>query len=327
MRGVTVIAAAAVGALCGFALLSPASAMATPRPSTRDGQSTQQSTHDNALAAMHGEAYAHATYLAYAQQAARTQRPRLAALFVATAHDERYDHFAAEARLIHFGRTNVDNLRDAIAGEIYEATVMYPTFARQAARDGCEPAADLFTEISADEAHHARLFRTALYALTHPGSGTVIPIGEAVPPQPVLAGPPRCTGETLTNLTTALRGEAFANAKYTWYAETARRAGIPRLARLFAHAAGQELGEHFAEEATLAGLVRDNATNLRDAIAGEWYEARTMYPRFAREACAAGDHRAARLFREIGRDEAAHAAAFTRALRGSRHIIQRSAWR
>ncbi len=274
-----------------------------------------QSTKDNALAAMHGEAFAHASYHAYAQQAMRTGYEGLALLFTTTAHTERFDHFAKEAALIGFGGSATDNLRTAIAGETYESTTMYPGFARQARLDGCDAAAELFDEISLDEARHAQTFAEALDVLRNPGSGRVVPVGEVVMPVPVPMSLPACTGQTATNLMTAMKGEAFANASYTWYAEAARRAGLPRVARLFINTAGAELGEHFAEEAALAGLVRSNAANLRTAIAGERYEARTMYPSYARMAMSVGDLRASMLFREIARDEAGHASAYTRALR------------
>ena len=184
--------------------------------------------------------------------------------------------------------------------------------------DGCTPAANLFSEIARDEALHRRDYATALRAVTNPRSGTVIPTGERVPAVPVPAGTPKCGGKTLANLGTAMRGEAFANAKYTLYANRARASGQPRVATLFENAAHQELNEHFAEEAALAGLVRDNAANLRTAMAGERAEATTTYPGYARQAAAVGDTAAARLFREIARDEARHARTFAQALGGLR---------
>ncbi|MEU8376807.1 ferritin family protein [Micromonospora sp. NPDC048894] len=271
-------------------------------------------TRADALTAMEGEAFAHAKYLAYGEQAARTGERRIARLFADTARTERYDHFAAEANLIDFVGSNVDNLRESIAGEEHEATVVYPGFAAQAQQDGCAEAAELFTELAADEAVHAARFRTALQALTDPGSGVRIPVGEAVPPVPILPSLPACTGATQENLEATLRGEAFANARYTSYAGHARATGVLRLARLWDNTAGQELGEHFAQTAELAGLVRDNAANLRESIDGEQYEATVMYPTFSRQAAAAGDRRAAALFREIAFDEADHASAFLRAL-------------
>lgn len=120
--------------------------------------------------------------------------------------------------------------------------------------------------------------------------------------------------QTLQNLSTAMHGEAFAYAKYLLYAEQARRSGQPKLAELFEETAKTERFEHFAEEAALAAVVGTNSANLRDAIKGESYEAKTMYREFAQQAEQAGDHQVAQLFEEIRNDEAKHRDAFNAAL-------------
>jgi rubrerythrin len=275
-------------------------------------------TRANATRAMHGEAFAHASYLAYAQQARRTGETKAERAFVTAAGTELSDHFTAEAALIGFVGSNAANLRDAIAGERYESTTMYPSFARQARRDRCTAAATLFTEIARDEATHQGWYQTALRAVTNPGSGVRVPTGTKVREVPVPAGMPKCSGRTLDNLYAAMHGEAFASAKYTLYAKQARATGQKRLAKLFDNAAAAERTEHFAEEAALAGLVRGNAYNLSKAMSGEQYEATRMYPSFARQAAAVGDRPAAALFREISGDEGMHWRAFAAALRGLR---------
>jgi rubrerythrin len=120
--------------------------------------------------------------------------------------------------------------------------------------------------------------------------------------------------QTQANLLTALHGEAFAYAKYMLYAEHARQQGRKELADLFEATARTELFEHFAEEAELAGLVGDDAANLREAIGGEAYEVDTMYRTFAEQAQAAGDNAAAARFTEVRQDETHHRDAFTAAL-------------
>ena len=60
--------------------------------------------------------------------------------------------------------------------------------------------------------------------------------------------------KTLDDLSTAMRGEAFAYAKYLLYAEHARKSGNKELADLFEKTANTERFEHFAEEAELAGI-------------------------------------------------------------------------
>lgn len=120
--------------------------------------------------------------------------------------------------------------------------------------------------------------------------------------------------KTMENLHTAMKGEAFAYAKYTFYAEHARKSGHPEIAKLFDDAAHIELHEHFAEEAELAELVGTDEQNLHDAIQGETYESTTMYKQFAEEAASVEDHAAAERFEEISRDEAKHRAMFEAAL-------------
>ena len=125
---------------------------------------------------------------------------------------------------------------------------------------------------------------------------------------------PKLDAQTKKNLLTAVRGEAFAYAKYMAYAEHARKAGHNEIADIFEKAATQERYEHFRELADLAELVGSDADNLRDAIRGESTEAQTIYPRFADEAKAAGDVKVAERFREITQDELRHQKMFQDAL-------------
>jgi rubrerythrin len=115
---------------------------------------------------------------------------------------------------------------------------------------------------------------------------------------------------TAEDLSTAMHGEAFAYAKYMLYAEHARQNGNEPLANLFENTAKTERFEHFAEEAKLAGLVRSDAENVKEAMQGESYEVETMYREFAEKAAAAGDQSAAELFSEIRGDEMKHRDAY-----------------
>ncbi|MCF4139719.1 rubrerythrin family protein [Streptomyces sp. Tue 6430] len=261
---------------------------------------------------MQGEAYANASYTFYAAQADRENLPATARLYRRTASVELYEHFREEAALAGVVGSDAANLRAAIAGETYETNVMYPTFARQAAADGDDNAAALFTEIAKDEAQHLARFRAAL-DVVETGRGR-IPAPPPVDPVEVPAGGPKVrSARTLANLDTAMHGEALAHARYTLYAEHAA-GNRPALARLFRGTAEVELREHFAGEAKLYGLVRTTRENLTRTIAGERHEAEVMYPTFARRAEAVGDRKAARLFRHNAADEAGHARAFQRML-------------
>lgn len=287
--------------------------MLAPIRAAQGAEQLRPPTRANLLAAMHAEAFAYAKYTLFAEQAAHSGYPKVAALFTRTAQEELGDHFTQEARLLGFIGNNIENLQVGIAGESQDVTD-YGRWAREATAAGCRPAAELLAEVRRDEAGHLARFATSVQALVDPASGAKIPAPPTVDPVAVKPGPPRCTGRTLANLRAAMEGEAFAYAKYTLFADQARATGQPSLAALFAATAQVELREHFVAEANLAGLTRDTKANLRSAIAGETEDI-SMYGKFAEQAAAAGDPPAARLFREIQRDEQRHQAAFREALK------------
>lgn len=288
--------AAAAVAASGTPAGSPARA---PHPQTR--KDLEQS--------MRGEAFAHASYRLYAEQAEREGHVAVARLFERAAGVELNEHFREAAALSGLPAGDAADLRDAIAGEDYESQTMYPGFARQAKADGETAAADRFTEVARDEATHGQAFRTAL-RVVESGQGSV-PAPPDVEPVRVPAGPPKVHAQrTKTNLDTSMHGEALAYAKYRLYGE---HADHPAVGRLFRGTAGVELHEHFAEEAKLAGTVGTTHANLTTAIAGERYESQTMYPTFAERAKTVGDTEASRLFAHNAEDESGHARAFEKA--------------
>jgi rubrerythrin len=116
------------------------------------------------------------------------------------------------------------------------------------------------------------------------------------------------------NLIEAMRGEAFAFAKYKVFARQARMHGDNDLAALFDKTAEQEYMEHFAEQAGLLELAGTDEEDVTNAIAGESFEVDTLYKRFADEAREDGDEKVADRFEEIRRDEAYHQLAFQEAL-------------
>ena len=93
-----------------------------------------------------------------------------------------------------------------------------------------------------------------------------------------------------------------------------RRNGRTEIADLFESTARTELEEHFAALADLAGIVGDDADNLRAAIEAESYEIEVMYPTFAEHATRATDTAAAECFTEIRRHEIDHLEALREAL-------------
>jgi rubrerythrin len=122
-------------------------------------------TREHLLQALHGEAFAFARYMLFAEAARRNGRPELADLFERTAHTERLEHFAEEAELVGLVGNDEDNLREAITGERYEVESMYPNFAKQAQLAGETAAAERFAEIRDDESDHLATFERALEQL------------------------------------------------------------------------------------------------------------------------------------------------------------------
>ena len=307
-------AAAALGLSFALLLAGATSAVAdkgktpasTPPP-------LKQTTMDDLSTAMHGEAFAYASYTTFAQVASPKGKTSLSKLFSSTAEVELTDHLAMEASLSGLVKSPTENLQTAIAGENYETTTMYPQFAQAAYAAGDTEAGDLFTQIGADEATHRDGFTQALPAVSSPKNKA--PKGPTADDVPIQTGGGSTLSDTTrANLLAAMHGEAFAYASYMLYADQAQRAGLPSVAQLFRATATVELTEHFREEGNLLGLAGTNAANLTTAINGEQYESTTMYPQFAINAINAGDYTVAQAFLEIRGDEADHAAAYTAAL-------------
>lgn len=119
-------------------------------------------TMKNLSTAMHGEAFAYAKYLLFAEHARQNGNIKVADLFESTAKTERFEHFSEEAQLAGLVGSDSDNLKDAIKGESYETETMYREFAQQAQQAGDHEAAKRFEEIRLDEAKHRDVFNAAL---------------------------------------------------------------------------------------------------------------------------------------------------------------------
>lgn len=122
-------------------------------------------TLQNLSTAMHGEAFAYAKYLLYAEKARQSGNVELASLLERTAKTERFEHFAEEAKLAGLVDSNASNLKDAIKGETYESETMYREFAEQASAAGDKAAAERFGEILKDEMKHRNAFQAELSKL------------------------------------------------------------------------------------------------------------------------------------------------------------------
>jgi rubrerythrin len=89
--------------------------------------------------------------------------------------------------------------------------------------------------------------------------------------------------KTLANLMEAFAGEAQANRKYLAYAKKAEKEGKMNAAKLFRAASDAET-LHALKHFEVAGKIGSTADNLKDAVAGETYEYKEMYPDFVKEA-------------------------------------------
>lgn len=273
---------------------------------------TSNQTRTNLATALHDEASAYAEYQAWSHQADAEGNGSAATLLRATADQERGEHFAQLAAAYRLVGMDASNVRTAIVDERSEAVSTYPAFADQAAAQGDTMASELFDELASDECSHRVALSQALRALTIGGRWPDLP---AFDPVAIVPGPARSVGATLVNLRTAMRGEAFASARYLAFAQGAYRHGHGLLGGLLLRLSAVELYEHFAQLATLAGLVGTTTTNLGAAIAAEG-SAIASYGTWSTAATAAGDGVEAALFTDIRSDEIGHQTAFATALGG-----------
>ena len=102
--------------------------------------------------------------------------------------------------------------------------------------------------------------------------------------------------KSVDNLKSAFAGESQANRRYLAFAKKAEAEGYPQIARLFRAAAAAETVHAINHLKAMEGVL-STADNLAEAIAGENYEAVTMYPPMLAMAGEEGDRKAERSFR------------------------------
>lgn len=111
-------------------------------------------TEANLLAAFAGESQARNKYTYYASKAKNEGYVQIAQLFEETANNEK-EHAKIWFKLLHDGMPDtMTNLKDAAAGENYEWTDMYATFAKEAREEGFDRIAYLFEEVAKIEKEH-----------------------------------------------------------------------------------------------------------------------------------------------------------------------------
>jgi len=115
-------------------------------------------TEANLMAAFAGESEARNKYTYYASKAKKEGYEQIAALFLETADNEK-EHAKLWFKLLHGGIADTaTNLKDAAAGENYEWTDMYATFAKEAREEGFDHIADLFEGVAKVEAEHEKRY-------------------------------------------------------------------------------------------------------------------------------------------------------------------------
>ena len=140
----------------------------------------QEATLKNLLTAYNGESNAAARYAAFARQADEEGFLKVGCLFRAVARSEQIHAANHAAVILMMGgkpefkldpvevKNSPENLKAAIAGELYEVQEMYPSFVREAAARSLPEARRSFQFALASEKDHAKLFQSMLEHLLHP---------------------------------------------------------------------------------------------------------------------------------------------------------------
>ncbi len=125
-------------------------------------------TLNNLMAGFAGESQANRKYLSYARKAEKEGKLNAAKLFKAASDAETIHalrHFEVAGKV----SGTAENLKDAVAGETYEYTQMYPDFIKEAEAEGNKAALQSFHYAMKAEEVHARLYQEALENLDETG--------------------------------------------------------------------------------------------------------------------------------------------------------------
>jgi rubrerythrin len=118
-------------------------------------------TEENLKAAFAGESQANRKYLAFAKKAEKDGFPGVAHLFRAAAAAETV-HAHNHLRSLNGIKSTEENLKEAIGGEFYEFTDMYPEFISEAEEEGDKGATRSFKYANEVEKIHHKLYEKAL---------------------------------------------------------------------------------------------------------------------------------------------------------------------
>lgn len=119
--------------------------------------------------------------------------------------------------------------------------------------------------------------------------------------------------KTTENLAAAFAGESQANRKYLAFAKKAEEEGYAGVAKLFRAAAAAETIHAHKHLAVMKG-VSSTQENIKEAIAGETHEFKSMYPEMIAAAQQEGNKPALMSFEYANEVEKIHAALYQNAL-------------
>lgn len=131
-------------------------------------------TEKNLLKAFAGESQARNRYTYYASKAKKEGYVQMSKIFTETANQEK-EHAKRLYKFLEGGEleitagfpagkigTTAENLKGAAAGENYEWTDMYPSFAKTARDEGFLNIADVFESIAVAEKQHEKRYKALL---------------------------------------------------------------------------------------------------------------------------------------------------------------------
>lgn len=118
-------------------------------------------TTDDLKDAFAGESQANRKYLAFAKKAEEEGYAQVAKLFRAAAEAETV-HAHSHLRALDGVRSTKENIQEAINGETYEFTKMYPGMIENAKKEGHKKAEQSFAFANKVESIHANLYKRAL---------------------------------------------------------------------------------------------------------------------------------------------------------------------
>ncbi len=181
------------------------SGLAVAALAASSGASPAAKTIQDLRAAYTGETTASAKYAAYAKVAAAEGYSQVASLFRAASRAEKIHASNHKRELVKLGvndprpgaflkqpGTTRENLADALKGETYEKTTMYPGMIKDATAAGDAGAVTSFTYALAAEKQHAALYAAALKNLVKSASGQVYYVCPVCGGTYKKAAPPAC---------------------------------------------------------------------------------------------------------------------------------------